>query len=73
MLNYIYILVCINLIVVLDQDLVLYINLIVVRNKDLVKVLESSKLYGESTISFTLCLSGSTPVSSAYTMYLVRS
>ena len=47
----------VNLIVVLDKDLVVYINLIVVLNKDLIKILESSKLCGESTVSFTLYLS----------------
>ena len=55
---------------VLDKDLVVYINIIVVLNKDLVKILESCKLYGESTVSFTLCLSGSTHVSSPHTLLM---
>ena len=41
-------------ILVLDKDLVVDINVIVVLNKNLVEILESSKLYGESTVSFTL-------------------
>ena len=38
-----------------------------------IKFLEDSELYGKSTVSFTPCLSGSTPVSSPYTLYLVYS
>ena len=70
---YIMIAVSIYGILVLDKDLVVDINVIVVLNKNLVEILESPKLYGESTVSFTLCLSGGTPVSSPYTMYLVLS